>query len=545
MIRKQIKENENKKPNSYELAKLKKDFPQYFDNKGNFLIDKFKEMLIQEDIDVEKEGYELRFLGKNYAKFETSTETETVIVPDLEHNFKEENIDSENIYIIGDNIDAIKHLLNSYSRKIKCIYIDPPYNTGSDGFVYPDNFRYTKESLAKAIGIEEYETERILNLAGKSTHPAWLTFMYPRLMLARDLLSDDGVIFISIDDNEMANLKLMCDEIFGEENFEGHVHWRRRHNQPNDKTKLIGLVAEHILIYSKNREELKKSGVGKVGLTGDFSNPDNDPLGDWGSKPWKVGSNQSGSRYVITTPTGIKLDEEWMGDKETYSNLLSEGRIYFPDGGNGMPRKKYYKFERLEEGQCATNWWSHDAFGHNQGANTELTLLFDTKNIFNNPKPTELLKNIINLSGIKDDIYILDFFSGSATTAHAAMQLNAEDGGNRKYIMVQLPEEIEKDKPAYKEGYRTIDEIGRARIEKAAKKIKKETKANIDYGYKLYRLEKPTKKTLDTIVEFNPHETFIYDDMTELFSFNGISGRETILYTWLNMDGYGLTAKPE
>ena len=166
--------------------------------------------------------------------------------------------------------------------------------------------------MSQKIGITEDEGQRILDLAGKSTHSAWLTFMYPRLVLARDLLSETGVIFISIDDNEQGNLRLICDEIFGEENFEGHIHWRRRSNQPNDRTKMIGLVAEHILIYAKNSVKLKEYGVGKIGLTGDFSNPDNDPRGLWNSKPWKVGSDQSGSRYIITAPDGRVLDEEWM-----------------------------------------------------------------------------------------------------------------------------------------------------------------------------------------------------------------------------------------
>lgn len=545
MIRDKIKHNDDVKLNDREIRKLRKEFPQYFNKDGNFLMDRFTDMLIEKDIEIEKEGYELKFLGKSYAKYITSTESMTALTPDIDHNKKEENKNSENVYIVGDNLDAIKHLLNSYSGKIKCIYIDPPYNTGSDGFVYPDDFKFTKESLSNAIGIEEDEAERILNITGKSTHSAWMTFMYPRLMLAMDLLSDDGVIFISIDDNEQANLKLLCDEIFGEGNFEGHIHWRRRHNQPNDKTKMIGLVAEHLLVYAKNSVELKKSGVGKVELTGDFSNPDNDPKGEWSSKPWKVGSDQSGSRYKLKTPTGKILNEEWMGDEDTYNNFLNEGRMYFPNGGNGMPRKKYYKFERLEEGQCATNWWIHDIFGHNQGANDCITELFGTKNIFSNPKPVELLKAILNLSGRTNDYYVLDFFSGSATTAHAVMELNAEDIGNRKYIMVQLPEVIEKGRPAYEVGYRTIDEIGCARIEKAAKKIKEEREANIDYGYKLYRLNELSDKTLDKIVEFNPHETLILEDMREVFRFDNVAGRETILSTWLNADGYGLSQIPK
>lgn len=221
MIGQNLKDNQDKQPNSREMEKLKRDFPQFFSKDGDFKLDMFKDFLGEEEIDISKEGYELKFLGKSYAKYLSSLETETYISPDSNHNGNAENKDSENIYIVGDNLDALKHMLGSYSGKIKCIYIDPPYNTGSDGFVYPDNFQFSVGELSEKIGITEEEAERILELAGKSTHSAWMTFMYPRLTLARDLLSDDGVIFISIDDNEQANLKLMCDDIFGEENFIG------------------------------------------------------------------------------------------------------------------------------------------------------------------------------------------------------------------------------------------------------------------------------------------------------------------------------------
>ena len=238
-------------------------------------------------------------------------------------------MNSKNVYISGDNLDGLKQLLKSYAKQVKCIYIDPPYNTGSDGFVYNDNFNFTAEELSVKLSIDEEQAKRILDLTkrGSASHSAWLMFMYPRLLLARDLLKDDGVIFISIDDNEQSNLKLICDDIFGEENFEGHVHWRRRSNQPNDKTKLIGLVAEHIMVYSRNSSKLKESGVGKIALTGYFSNPDNDPRGPWATKPWKSGSDQSGTRYSITTPTGVVLNEEWMGDESTYNALFKDNRI--------------------------------------------------------------------------------------------------------------------------------------------------------------------------------------------------------------------------
>ena len=545
MIKDNILYNESAKPNSREIEVLKNTFPQYFDKDGNFFWDRFKEVFKNEEITLNKEGYELNFLGKSYARYLSSTRTETFIAPHTEHNEAEENKDSENLYIIGDNLDALKHLLGSYAGKIKCIYIDPPYNTGSDGFVYPDNFYFDAKKLSKMIGVEEEEAQRIINLKGKSSHSAWLTFMYPRLILARELLSDDGVIFISMDDNEQANLKLVCDEIFGEENFEGHIHWRRRTNQPNDKTKLIGLVAEHIISYSKNSIYLKTIGVGKIPLTGTFSNPDNDYRGDWASKPWKTGSDQTGTKYTIITPTGVEYDEEWMGDRETYESLLKDNRIVFSRNGNGLPRKKYFKFEREEEGQCACNWFSSDTYGNNQEASDELDRIFGMKNIFTNPKPTTLLETIVSLGNLKKDDIALDFFSGSGTTAHAVMNLNAEDGGNRKYILVQLPEAIKEDKPAYKEGYRTIDEIGRERIRRAAKKIQEETGADIDYGFKVYSLKSLEEEVITNLDYFDDNPKLFLDDMVGIFDTDKSKGKDVILSTYLALDGYGLSVNTQ
>jgi adenine-specific DNA-methyltransferase len=554
MIRDIMNKNAEMKPNDKEIEILKANFPGCFRKDGSFDIGKLA-VLLKDKVDITKEGYELNFLGKSYAKLLASMDTETIIKPDIEHNEKEENRNSENIYISGDNLDALKHLLKSYAGKIKCIYIDPPYNTGSDGFVYADNFKFSAEELEDKLGIDLEQAQRILDMTnkGSASHSAWLTFMYPRLFLARDLLSGDGVIFISIDDNEQANLKLLCDDVFGQENFEGHIHWRRRHNQPNDKTKMIGLVAEHILVYAKDSDSYKKSGVGKVDLTGNYSNPDNEPRGDWASKPWKVGSDQSGSRYKIVTPSGTVLDEEWMGDEDTYKSLLADNRIVFPKKGEGMPRKKYFKFEREEEGQCANNWWSHEEFGHNQGANDTLTDLFGEKNVFSNPKPVELLRGIIQISNAKESDYVLDFFSGSATMAHALLIINAEENVKRKYISVQIAEDLDEkllnanaeNKKTIKNAIEllesvnrphTLDQIGMERIIRASKKIKEETKANIDYGFKHYTLVTPNQNTIDKMEVFDPrmplHTNIVHD-----------FGGPMVLNTWVVYDGYGLTAK--
>ncbi len=467
-------------------------------------------------IDEKVNGYGLNFVGRNFAraKYAQKTDKELRLNTALS-----KNIDTtENLVLKGDNLDSLQILKSHYSGKIKCIYIDPPYNTESEEFVYPDKFDKEEAEVLGLANLSESDFARMdFSFKSKKSHNGWLAFMYPRLLLARELLSKDGVIFISIDDNEQANLKLLCDDVFGEENFEGHIHWRRRHNQPNDKTKMIGLVAEHIISFSKNKEEYKKQGVGKVDLTGDFTNPDNDKRGDWASKPWKVGSDQSGSGYIIVNPTnGKEYDEEWMGDETNFKSLLADNRIVFPKNGEGLPRKKYFRYEREEEGQSATNWWSHQDFGHNQGANDEMTSLFGIKNVFSNPKPKELIRGIIQISNAKSNDVILDFFAGSGTTGHAVMQLNAEDGGNRKFILCQIDEPIKKDKPAHKFCEEqnlppVISSITLERLKRAGEKIASDIEAENknaglfeddkkrvpDVGFKVFDSVKAPKLQLD------------------------------------------------
>ena len=347
-----------------------------------------------------------------------------------------EDADAPNhILIEGDNLHALTALTYTHAGKIDVIYIDPPYNTGNNDFIYNDSY------------VDKEDSYR---------HSKWLSFMAKRLEIAKQLLSDRGVIFISIDDNEVAQLKLLCDETFGENNFQGHIHWRRRHNQPNDKTKMIGLVAEHVLAYSRNAAFLKDFGVGKLPVTATFSNPDNDPRGPWASKPWKTGSDQGGSSYTIFSPKGDVFEEEWMGDENTYQQLLSDKRIYFPNNGHGLPRKKYYQSEREEEGQCACNWWPHEQFGHNQGANDLLTAIFGVKNKFSNPKPIELVSSLVKIANISKDNIILDFFAGSGTTLHAIMQLNADDGGHRQCILVTNNESNICEEVTYERNRRVI-----------------------------------------------------------------------------------------
>lgn len=405
-------------------------------------------------IDEKVNGYGLNFVGRNFAraKYAQKTEKELRI-----NNTLSKNIDkTENIVLKGDNLDSLKILKSHYSGKIKCIYIDPPYNTKSEEFVYPDKFDKEEAEVLGLANLSESDFARMdFSFKTKKSHNGWLAFMYPRLLLARDLLSKDGVIFISIDDNEQANLKLLCDDVFGEENLEGHIHWRRRSNQPNDKTKMIGLVAESIIVYAKDSNFLKSTkAFSSIPLTedriSDFTNTDNDPKGPWSTNPWKAAKGRGGSDYKIITPSGLELDETWYGSEETFSKLIEEKRVHWTKNGKGVPRIKIYLDEAIKEGMSPHNFFGFKDFGSNQDGSQELEDLFNKGGIFTNPKPTKLIKTFVKLATIKDGI-ILDFFAGSGTTGHAVMKLNEEDGGNRKFILCQIEEPVDakKQKEAY------------------------------------------------------------------------------------------------
>ena len=540
-----LKVNENIHPNSREIELLKVDFPQFFDKEGEFCIDRFKKMLRSSDITLSKEGYELNFLGKSYARYLSSTKTETFISPDTAKNAKEENKNSENLYIVGDNLDALKHLLGSYAGKIKCIYIDPPYNTGSDGFVYPDNFSFNAKELADTIGIEEEEAERIINLKGKSSHSAWLTFMYPRLILARELLSDDGVIFISIDYNEQANLKLVCDEIYGEENFVGEIYWESKTKSQNTETSYNKLQpkAEKIFTYKrKNKDRFNLIEKGQK----DY--PFNDEQGQYREHILEE-MNAEGIRgretMVFDITDGVSTvspaaGKQWQLGLDQVATYKESNNLFIREGK--IIIKMRPEFERTS---VTEPFWGFidKNIGTAESAKKDLKVLMGCE-AFDTVKPINLIKKLAFHATNEDDI-VLDFFSGSATTAHAVMQLNAEDGGNRKFILVQLPEQIKEDKPAYKAGYRTIDEIGCERIRRAAKKIKEETSADIDYGFKTFYLNELKEDVLTNLLSFDDNLKLVLDDTVGIFDTEKAKGKEAILTTYLVLDGYGLSAKAE
>lgn len=458
-----------------------------------------KQMLSPDVVDGD-ERYEFTWVGKKAAIVEANKPIRKTLRPCVEESKDWDN--TENLYIEGDNLEVLKLLQESYLGKVKMIYIDPPYNTGND-FIYADDFMRSQEEENEQMGMYDEDDNRLFKNTDTNGrfHSDWCSMIYSRLMLARNLLTDDGVIFISIDDNELDDLHMICNEVFGEDNFESCVAWRRRTNQPNDKSKMIAKVAEYILVYAKNSVRLAEhKGFYGVPLTEDrkneYKNPDQDPRGPWSTNPWKAAVGRGGTKYCITTPTGIVYDETWYGTKQTFDKLLAENRVHWTDGGNGYPRIKIYLSDAEREGQAAINFFTPDRYGSNQEGSSTLQGLMEHKGLFDNPKPTTLIKALLRLAMHPDSI-ILDFFSGSATTAHAVMQLNAEDGGHRKFIMVQLPEPCDEASEAYKAGYKNICEIGKERIRRAGDKIKSEspmTTQDLDIGFRVLKLDDSNMK---------------------------------------------------
>lgn len=394
--------------------------------------------------------------------------------------------DSENIYIEGDNLDALKLLQETYLGKVKMIYIDPPYNTGND-FIYEDNFSQKAEDYAENSGQTDEEGNRLVQNSESNGrfHTDWLNMLYPRLRIAKDLLTEDGVIFISIDDNEQENLKKICDEIFGSQNFVFQIAWRRTDNQPNIGK--IARVKEYILCFAKNISSL---GLGKLPLT-DKAKAEYRYRDEKGLFRRAILLDKTRGRYhyPVTTKSGNILNGPWMKTEEEFRALDSKGAIYWTSGGDEQPYGKIYLSE--SKGAIPNDFWGIE-YGTNQRASLEVERLFE-KRCFDFPKPVSLIAALLTL-GSEEDSIVIDFFSGSATTAQATMQVNAENRGNRKFILVQLPERCDSKSQAFKEGYKTICDIGEERIRRAGKKIKEETGADIDYGFRCFRVDSSNMK---------------------------------------------------
>ena len=452
-----------------------------------------------------KERYSLTWNGKSKARQIAQEVSTGTLRPAKEESKNWDN--TENIYIEGDNLEVLKLLQKSYHGKIKMIYIDPPYNTGKD-FVYKDNFRANIENYKKVTGqVSEEGTKLTTNTDTDGRyHSNWLNMMYPRLKLARNLLTDDGVIFISIDDNEQANLKKLCDEIFGEENFVAQIVWERAYAPVNLK-KHFSESHDYIVCYSKNINLSINNGLKRSEEADNrYLNPDNDPRGVWQSDNFSVGPAVESNIYKIVSPSGRENyppnGRSWRVSEEKFKEMLLDNRVWFGEDGNGVPRQKRFLSE-VKNSITPMTIWKYTEVGHSQDATKKLKELFDEVHVFDYSKTVELIKRCIELYTIQGDI-ILDFFSGSATTAHSVMQLNAEDGGTRKYIMIQLPELCDEDSEAYKAGYKNICEIGKERIRRAGEKIKSdeslplENREKLDVGFKVFKLDSSNIKEWDT-----------------------------------------------
>lgn len=551
MIKNIMSHNADAAAGQKEMEVLRKHFPQCFNLDGEFDIEAFKAALPGgTNLTDETSGF--NWLGKNYARMLTNMDTTTLICPDEEHNAKPENKDSQNVYISGDNLDALQHLAKSYSGKIKVIYIDPPYNTGSDGFVYNDKFNFTGEELSKRLDISIERAERILSMTrrGSASHAAWLTFMLPRLSFARDLLTDDGVIFISIDDNEQANLKKICDEVFGEECFIGNIVRPTGQTTGQDSSGL-GSSFDYILVYSK-KEEIELNGL-ELTEKDKLRFQSQDDVGFYAyDQLRKTGSNDKredrpNMYYGIENPDGEILypiasagyESRWRVERKSYENLVKNNLIIWKktkrnNGEIWWPYVKYYLDGRTKR---PSPLWA-DLEGNKKAAR-EVRDLFDGKKVFDFPKPVDLLLRIVQIACDKNSI-IVDFFSGSSTTAHAVMLKNLEDNSNRRYILIQLPEPCKPDSEAAKAGYQTIDDIGMDRIKRSAKKIKEVNPSFTgDLGFKHYTLEEPKQDTLLLMEDFDPVSNSLTTLSVDDF------GLQTVLRTWLVADGYGLTEDAE
>lgn len=460
------------------------------------------------------ETYEFKWVGKRGAIAEAGKPSLKTLRPDLEESVDFDQ--SENIFITGDNLEVLKVLQESYLGKIDMIYIDPPYNTGKD-FVYRDRSQLSEKELEE-LSKQRNENDELLfkfeTNAKQSAkyHSDWLNMMYPRLVLARNLLKDSGVIFISIDDNEQANLKAICDEIFGEENNIGNIAWRRFNSQAN--IGIFSTVKDTILLYSKDRMKLE---LGRIPLS-DTAKKEyqyEDERGIYARRPC-IDSVRGRYFYEVKLPNGNILDKNWMLPEEEFRRLDLENLIHWPQNG-GNPMRKIYLKDALKKGQIPSDFWGSE-FGNNKNAADEIKYLFENKRVFDFPKPTKLLLNLLGLGAVSNEALILDFFAGSATTADAVMQLNAEDGGNRKYILCTLDEQV-ADKSAAKEaGYETIDQISRERIRRAAKKIQEEhpeTVGKQDFGFRAYKLDTSNFKDVSQTPDSFSQET-LFDSVSNI-----------------------------
>lgn len=453
---------------------------------GKIDFDALKQELSDVIIEEGKEKYQLTWVGKNEAKVNANTPINKTLRP-----LKNKSVsfdETRNVYIEGDNLEVLKLLQESYLNKIKCIYIDPPYNTGND-FVYNDKF-VNENELEESGQIDEYNNKLVSNTESNGKfHSDWLSLMYSRLKVSRNLLAEDGSIYISIDDNEYDNLKKICDEIYGENNFVSNLVWQKNFAPKNDN-KYISISTEYILVYAKNKEKFKRGLLPREEKHNKgYSNPDNDPRGLWTSGSMLATTYSASGVYEIIAPNGNKhlppAGRCWRFAKETIQQLEKDNKLWFGMDGNGVPRIKRFLSE-MPDGIVPQNLMLYTEVGSNQDGNLELKELFDAQ-IFDYPKNTKLIDRIMTIANVGENDIVLDFFSGSATTAQTVVKKNAEANLNIKYILVQIPEKYNDKSGKYE--FDTICDLGQERIRRACNKIKEETNADIDYGFRVYKVD--------------------------------------------------------
>ena len=462
--------------------------------------------MLSDDVLEGDEAYEFTWVGKKASIVEGNKPIRKTLRPCPEES---KNWDTtENLYIEGDNLEVLKLLQESYLGKVKMIYIDPPYNTGHD-FIYNDRFEMDKQEYDQQIGLFDEEDNKQFAENSESNprfHSDWCSMMHPRLMLARNMLADDGVIFISIDDNEQDNLKKIANEVFGASNFIATIIWRKNYS-PKGTAKHFSEDHDYILVFGKNADIWFPHKMPRTEKQNQaYKNPDDDPRGLWKSSDLSARNFYSKGTYEITTPSGRVIPgpppgSYWRVAKEKFLELDKDNRIWWGKDGNNVPSIKRFLSE-VSDGIVPQTYWPYEEVGHTQDAKKEIKDIFGGEMPFDTPKPVQLIGRILQLATDSDSI-VLDFFSGSATTAHAVMQLNAEDGGHRKFIMVQLPEPCGEKSEAYKSGYKNICEVGKERIRRAGDKIRAEhLDATLDTGFRVFRVDESNMRD----VYYHPEE---------------------------------------
>ncbi|WP_173849350.1 site-specific DNA-methyltransferase [Prevotella sp. P5-126] len=509
--------------------------------------DQLRQELSKDIVEGAEERYQFTWPDKRNAIRLANAPTTDTLRPCREESVDFDN--TQNLYIEGDNLQVLKLLRENYLGKVKMIYIDPPYNTGND-FVYNDDFSQSTGEYMHNSGQEDEEGNRLVTNSESNGrfHTDWLNMIYPRLKVAKDLLSEDGVIFISIDDCEQRNMRILCDEIFGESNFVTQIVWQKIHSIKND-ARFFSENHEYALIYARNKEKYKVELLPRTAEMNErYKNPDNDPRGPWQSGDLVASGERSNGHFIIISPkSGKTFDvpqgKHWVYSESNLKKLVEDNQIWFGEDGNSFPRKKRFLSD-VQDGRTASTIWLSEEVGHNQTATREVKHLFDDNKYFDFPKPVSYIKQMLMVSTKNEDI-VLDFFSGSATTAHAVMQLNAEDDGKRKFIMVQLPEATDEKSEANKAGYKNICEIGKERIRRAGKKIKEEsplTTQDLDTGFRVLKLDSSNMQDVYyTPAEFN--EQKLFDDNIKPDRL-GNDGEDLLFQTMIEL-GIELSAKIE